>query len=137
MVFIKNVRLQNYDYRSDGYYFVTVVADARRAHFEGKEEEVAVELKDLAMNIPGLRVDYFVVMSNHVHVIFIFENCQMPLGEIVRRFKAKVSRRLGDNTWQPNYYEHVIRNEKALDKIREYVVNNPEKHLLKFDQFYI
>jgi len=27
--------------------------------------------------------------------------------------------------WQPNYYEHIIRNEKALLKIREYIENNP------------
>jgi len=29
--------------------------------------------------------------------------------------------------WQPNYYEHVIRNESALNKIREYIINNPDK----------
>ncbi|MBF0104319.1 MAG: transposase [Deltaproteobacteria bacterium] len=27
--------------------------------------------------------------------------------------------------WQRNYYEHVIRNEKSLDQIREYIINNP------------
>lgn len=34
------------------------------------------------------------------------------------------------------YYEHVIRTEKALEKIREYIINNPQELLLKFDQFY-
>ena len=28
--------------------------------------------------------------------------------------------------WQRNYYEHIIRNEKSLEKIREYVINNPQ-----------
>ena len=27
--------------------------------------------------------------------------------------------------WQRNYYEHIIRNEHALDRIREYIVCNP------------
>ena len=27
--------------------------------------------------------------------------------------------------WQRNYYEHVIRNEDSLNRIREYIVNNP------------
>ena len=27
--------------------------------------------------------------------------------------------------WQQNYYEHVIRNEKSLEKIREYIISNP------------
>jgi len=29
--------------------------------------------------------------------------------------------------WQRNYYEHVIRNEYELNKIREYIKNNPLK----------
>jgi len=32
--------------------------------------------------------------------------------------------------WQRNYYEHVIRNERELDKIREYVATNPIKWAL-------
>jgi hypothetical protein len=27
--------------------------------------------------------------------------------------------------WQRNYHEHVIRNDRELDKIREYVATNP------------
>jgi putative transposase len=27
--------------------------------------------------------------------------------------------------WQRNYYEHIIGNEKALSKIRNYIINNP------------
>jgi len=27
--------------------------------------------------------------------------------------------------WQRNYYEHIIRNENDLNRIREYIVNNP------------
>ncbi len=29
--------------------------------------------------------------------------------------------------WQRNYYEHVIRNEKAMNEICEYIKNNPMK----------
>jgi len=31
----------------------------------------------------------------------------------------------GTKLWQRNYYEHIIRNEDAMDKIRRYIVNNP------------
>jgi REP element-mobilizing transposase RayT len=27
--------------------------------------------------------------------------------------------------WQRNYYEHIIRNENELNRIREYIANNP------------
>jgi len=33
----------------------------------------------------------------------------------------------GVPAWQCNYYEHVIRNEDGLHRIREYIVNNPKK----------
>jgi len=29
--------------------------------------------------------------------------------------------------WQRGYYEHVIRDERELEKTREYIVNNPLK----------
>src|ERR1700676_734974 len=29
--------------------------------------------------------------------------------------------------WQRGYYEHVVRNEKALDRIRAYIANNPAR----------
>ena len=29
--------------------------------------------------------------------------------------------------WQRNYYEHIIRNENELDRIRQYIVDNPRK----------
>lgn len=33
----------------------------------------------------------------------------------------------GKPFWQKNYYDHIIRNEKELDQIRQYIVNNPLK----------
>ena len=34
---------------------------------------------------------------------------------------------VGTPFWQRNYYEHVIRNESALDRIRQYIVDNPAR----------
>jgi len=53
------------------------------------------------------------------------------LGDIIRAFKSmsaiavnRVLERLGIPVWQRNYYEHIIRSEPELNKIREYIVNN-------------
>ncbi len=134
---IKNIRLKKYDYSSNGYYFVTAVSNNRENCFLNQESKVEKELKDLVSKTSGLALDYFVVMPNHVHIIFVLHGCTVKLGEIVRRFKAKVSHAFDVKAWQPNYYEHIVRNEKALEKIREYVVNNPQELLLKFDKFYV
>lgn len=56
------------------------------------------------------------------------------IGAIVRGFKAattsqiaKVLRRGESVVWQRNYYDHVIRDEVDLNRIREYIANNPAK----------
>lgn len=52
------------------------------------------------------------------------------LGEIVRVFKAATTRQirlagLREFGWQRNYYEHIIRGENSLNRIREYIATNP------------
>lgn len=53
------------------------------------------------------------------------------LGKIIRWFKGRTSyeikHRLNikDFAWQPRYYEHIIRNQKELERICEYIYLNP------------
>ncbi len=56
------------------------------------------------------------------------------LPAIIRSFKSAVTKHInelrseqGVPVWQRNYYDHIIRNEKELNKIREYIINNPLK----------
>jgi len=62
---------------------------------------------------------------------------RMSLPDVVHRFKSLTTARychgVYERAWQPfpgrlwqrNYYEHIIRNERALQRIREYIINNP------------
>jgi len=57
---------------------------------------------------------------------------KITLGQIVAYFKYQSAKCInqirnaqGMPVWQRNYYEHVIRDEKELQSIREYIVNNP------------
>lgn len=52
------------------------------------------------------------------------------IGSIIRGFKIGVTKWMRNNTnvyhvWQRNYWEHIIRNENELNKIRTYIRNNP------------
>ncbi|MBW2050451.1 MAG: transposase [Deltaproteobacteria bacterium] len=56
------------------------------------------------------------------------------LPEIIRALKTFSSRRInethntpGRKLWQRNYYEHIIRNDESLNRIRQYIMTNPEK----------
>ncbi len=53
------------------------------------------------------------------------EEVNPKLGTVVGSFKSAASKLTGQKLWQPNYYEHVIRNEIALQEIREYILKNP------------
>lgn len=100
-------------------------------------------------HFPKTALDAFVVMPNHVHGIVeitvganndvLGANDYSPLhgtsrtiGSIVRGFKTGVTKWFRAHTdmrtvWQRNYYEHIIRNDKAHLKIAEYIENNPHQ----------
>jgi putative transposase len=132
---IKDIRLKNYDYSQSGYCFVTIASHLKQPLLGHHKELIEDAIVSLAKT-KGLRVDYHVVMNSHLHLILILEDCELSLGEIIRRFKAAVSKRAGSRLWQPNYYEHVIRNDKALLRIREYIEKNPMIEKIKFAEFY-
>ena len=100
-----------------------IVADALR-HFDGERYELAS----------------FVVMPNHVHVLF------RPLGgqalpEIVKSWKGftarEINRRIGKSgeLWQDEYWDRLIRNERHFFKVAEYIRENPVKARLSVGQF--
>ncbi len=132
---IKNIRLKHYDYSQNGYYFVTICTNYRRPYLAKLNSEIHGAIKKLN-EIEGVKIDYYTILPSHVHLILILNECKIHLGEIVRRFKASSSKETGIKLWRPNYYEHVIRNEQALFKIREYIKSNPLKEKIEFEQFY-
>ena len=57
----------------------------------------------------------------------------MLLPKIIQQYKASVTRKINDLQndisfqWQKSFYDHVIRNGNELNRIREYIRNNPMK----------
>jgi hypothetical protein len=52
------------------------------------------------------------------------------LGEIIRTYKAASTRMIrqmanADFAWQRNYYEHIVRSDESLNRIRLYILENP------------
>jgi REP element-mobilizing transposase RayT len=59
------------------------------------------------------------------------------LGAAVRSFKSAVTKRInthrntpGHPVWQRNYYEHVIRDDRDLAGIRQYIVDNAARWVI-------
>jgi REP element-mobilizing transposase RayT len=60
----------------------------------------------------------------------IFGPQKNNLSSIIRGFKSITTKRIHTNgypdfSWQPRFYDHIIRDEKGLNAIREYIHNNP------------
>ena len=82
-----------------------------------------------------LEKDEFIVMPNHVHMIFCLnphDDDKTSLPEMVRAFKSFSSRdinrlrqTIGRSFWHRSYYERIIRNERELHLTRQYIRNNP------------
>ncbi len=139
----KNIRLKDYDYTTNGAYFVTICTDFKRNYIYRKEKLIIrYELLSLQDRFTGAKVDFYTIMPTHVHFILFLDNCATPLSRIIQVFKSITTLRFKKSGfsrrvfWQRNYYEHVIRNEAALAKIREYVMNNPIVGQINVEEIY-
>ena len=78
-------RLKGYDYSQAGGYFVTISTHNRQELFGGVEDNtmihnqagamVDVTLRVLPQHYPGVHIDVYVVMPNHVHAIVQLIKC--------------------------------------------------------------
>jgi len=143
-------RLHSYDYRSSGAYFITICTDKRQSVLEIPSIHTALleHWQQLQERFPGVRVDAFVIMPDHVHGILWLDGSLKDaptVGKVIGAFKAWVTIAWRNyhkeahipflsHLWQRDYYEHVIRNDDDLRLTRDYVLNNPLQGLLRQEQ---
>lgn len=179
---IETCRLKNWDYGSNGKYFITICTKYHISYF-GKIVNGQMKLsklgkmaykcwEEIPKHFPFVHLDAYVIMPNHVHGIISIEkndcgdlnlngdvlsrrnakfcvstDCSINrfgpqsknIGSIIRGYKIGVTKFAKNNnilfTWQPRFYDHFIRTEDDLYRIRNYIANNPLKW--KNDKFYI
>ena len=98
----------------------------------------------LAQQYPYVALDEYVVMPNHLHGVIVIADQprrggsrtaptrRKPLGRLIGAFKTVTTKRTnlsegtpGQMLWQRNYYERVIRSADEMDRVRQYIVENP------------
>ena len=148
----KSIRSKGYDYSQGGAYFLTICTRNKEFYFKAYSELKEILRRHwvkLPERFPYLILDEFIIMPNHIHGIIIVgatlavaqtnragARPAPTVGEIVGTFKSLCVNDwltyLKENKinavgkfWQRNYYEHIIRNEEELTKIRAYIQNNP------------
>ena len=138
----RSLRVSDRDYSSASAYFVTIRAEQHEPVFEIPElRKILVETwKALPDRFPGVKLDEFVVMPDHIHFIIwldgLVENAP-TLGSVVGAYKSITTvtwyqhlKAVGTTwpgfLWQRNYYERVLRISELKEK-RQYIRNNPTK----------
>lgn len=94
---------------------------------------VATLWQGLPDRFPGVTLDEFVVMPDHVHgVIHIEEGSRAKLRQVVQGLKGLTTiqaRRSGiwgrHPLWQRSFHDRVVRDGRELDRIRIYIRDNP------------
>ena len=155
----KHPRLKEYDYSSDGVYFVTICTQNKRyllSEIVGRGLAPAVRLTDygkiaeqqlflLEERFPFVEIDSYVIMPNHIHIIFWFKpqtagaSLRPTLMDVVCAYKSlttlecKKTKHI-ERLFQTSFYEHIARDGNDYEVKSQYIHENPLKW--QFDELY-
>ena len=155
----KHPRLKEYDYSSDGVYFVTICTQNKKhllSQIVGRGLAPAVQLTDygriaeqqmflLEKRFTFVEIDNYVIMPNHIHIIFWLKpqtagaSPRPTLTDIVCAYKSLTTRECKkikpiDKLFQTSFYEHIVRGERDYEIKSRYIHENPLKW--QFDELY-
>ncbi len=104
---------------------------------------------EIPAHFSHVSLDEYIIMPNHLHGIIIINDVETQhaaslqknkipspspgsLSAIIRAYKSAVTRwaHLKSHptfAWQPRFYDHIIRDQASLDRIRAYILDNPHK----------
>jgi len=112
----RSIRVKDYAYSRAGAYFLTMCLQSKRCLF-GNVANGEMMLNDAGKSVQhiwndsiGRIVQAFKSITTHEYTIGVKTCGWIP-------FHGKL--------WQRNYYEHIVRTEDTLNKIREYIQYNP------------
>ena len=148
----KSTRLSGWDYSTPGAYFVTICTHEKRCILSeihvGEQlaapetrlsplgQIVETQLLALPKRFPTLRLDQYVIMPNHVHLLLTIPesaggaSSSPTIVSAVQALKSQTARLCSaaygfKPLWQRSFHDHVVRGEADYQAIREYMENNP------------
>lgn len=143
------LRLRNYNYSGNGYYFITICTQYRLNLFgEIRNNKIVLSSAGKMINnwylstrhkFKEIALDKYVIMPNHIHGIIIINSKEkknslskiiqwfktMTTNEYIRGVKEKRYKPFEKRLWQENYHDHIIRDEKDYMRIQKYIIENP------------
>ena len=148
-----SLRLESYDYTWPGAYFVTICIADRMPRF-GDVIDGLMRVNDAGMMIdnqwhrlpgrfPHVALDAYTVMPNHLHAILDINTNTATgsetLSAVLGAFKSFTTRAYAEGVqtqdwppfdghlWQRSFHDHIIRDDRDLDRVRAYIAANPAR----------
>jgi len=142
----KVIRLKDYDYSSNGAYYVTICVVGRH-NILGK---IAVgancvrpllseigciienEIPILSNTYDCVFIDKYIIMPNHIHMIILIvkdgrTEFAPTLSRVIKQFKGSITKQIGFSVWEKSFNDRIIRNMDEYKRIWHYIDNNPAK----------
>jgi putative transposase len=132
-----------HDYRSTGAYFVTIRAAQSEPVFDLPELRAIVQetWEGLPSRYPGITLDEFIIMSDHIHFVIWLDLSQdhpPTLADVIRVFKSlttvtwikhvkATNLNWSGPLWPGGYHDRVIRDTAELAQKRHYIRDIPRR----------
>ena len=147
-------RYKGFDYSASGAYFLTICTHNRQKNLStivggdvldapkvqllpcGRiAEKYLNQLSDFYDNVT---VERYVIMPNHIHFILLVSNDgasrtspptrqHATVSSFVSTFKRFCDKEIGQNVWQRNFHDHVIRSLDEHNEYVRYIFENPRR----------
>jgi REP element-mobilizing transposase RayT len=153
----QSLRRADHDYAASGIYFVTINTHDR-APLLGTVRRYGIEVTDagrminrewngLAKRFPGIKLDAFIIMPDHIHGILILPHSEIDasitLGRVIQAYKSLTTKRYSEGVrekewpdfngrlWHYNYNDRIIRSHDELVAKRKYIADNPRRRWVR------
>jgi len=149
----KSPRLREYDYGTNGAYFITVCSHAKQhlfcsvvgrglapaeVHLSNWGKIIEKQLLELEKRYTNIKIDKYVIMPNHVHIILMLygetagASPRPTVSDIICAWKSlsthqcRLAGFMG-KLWQTSFHDHIIRDEQDYFTRWRYIDDNPAK----------
>lgn len=145
----KKIRLEGYDYSSEGCYFITICTENRKNLLSvvgdadlGAPKEITLKpygriaekyILSMEKAYECITVNNYIIMPNHVHLLVSIDTYGLPgsaaptIPNLIRVYKRLVNRDCKCKIWQRGYIDHIIRTQTDFEYHWNYIEYNALK----------
>ena len=154
----KHPRLKDYDYSRTGYYYITIHTECNAPALSAVTQKTTPSCTSISLSAAGgiaeqqlfaletrfpyVRIDKYVIMPTHIHMIVRFiggpdaTEPRPDLPAVIGAFKSLTTRKAnevfdtpGRKLFQISFYDMVLRSEKGYQDYWRYIDGDPSKWL--------